>query len=152
MILTLVQQNESFDPKLFQEKPSKLLSGQLTVESFDWCLCKRFDNFYIKWIQIYRKTGLQGGYLSIPQHDYYISMAKLLSTFQNVFQNFIFLWFVIRNVKSKLKTRHSIHFLAQQKQPLNKQNSLTCYCSTYLRFLEAFLVTTTTTQRIRFHK
>ena len=21
-----------------------------------WCLCKRFPNFYIKWIQIYRKT------------------------------------------------------------------------------------------------
>ena len=37
-------------------------------------------------------------------------------------------------------------FLAQQKEPLNKQNSLTRYYSTYLRFLEGFLITMTTTQ------
>ena len=52
MILTLLQQNEFFDSKLFQGKHFKLLSGRLTVGS----LCKTFPNFYIKWIQIYRKT------------------------------------------------------------------------------------------------
>ena len=31
-----------------------------------------------------------------------------------------------------------IHFLAQQKETLNKQNSLTHYYSTYFRFLEGF--------------
>ena len=34
-----------------------------------WRLRKRFPNFYIKWIQIDIKSGLQEGYLSIPQHD-----------------------------------------------------------------------------------
>ena len=60
--------------------------------------------------------------------------------------------FVIYNVKRKWKIRYSIHFLAQQKEPLNKQNSLTRYYSTYLRFLEGFLVTTTTAQEVRFHQ
>ena len=59
-----------------------------------WYLCKRFPNFYIKWIQIYRKTGLQEGYLPIPQYVQYVSIANLLSKFQNAFKNFIFLWFV----------------------------------------------------------
>ena len=77
-------------------------------------------------------------------------MANLLSKFQNVFKNFIF--FVIRNVKRKLKIRYSNHFLAQQKEPLNKQNSLTHYYSTYLCFLEGFPLTTTTTQGVRFHR
>ena len=31
-----------------------------------------------------------------------------------------------------MKIRQSIHFFAQQKEPLNKQNSLTPYCSIYL--------------------
>ena len=31
----MVQQNESFDSKLFQEKHFKLLSGRLTIESID---------------------------------------------------------------------------------------------------------------------
>ena len=35
-------------------------------------------------------------------------------------------------------------FLAQQKEPLNKQNLLTRYYFTYRRFLEGFLVTSTT--------
>ena len=35
-----------------------------------------------------------------------------------------------------MKIRQSIRFFAQQKEPLNKQNSLTPYCSIYLRFLE----------------
>ena len=39
-------------------------------------------------------------------------------------------------------------FLAQQKEPLNKKNPLTCYYSTYLRSL---LVIATTTQGVRFY-
>ena len=49
-----------------------------------------------------------------------------------------------------MKDRFLIHFLAQQKEP--SQNSPTLYYSTYLRFLEGFLVTTTTTQGVRFHR
>ena len=60
--------------------------------------------------------------------------------------------FVIRNVKRKWKIRYSIHFLVQQKEPLKKQNSPTHYYSTYLRFLEGFLVTTTTTQGVCFNQ
>ena len=45
-------------------------------------------------------------------------MANLLSKFQNVFKNFIF--FVIRNANRKWNIRYSIHFSAQQKEPLNK--------------------------------
>ena len=59
-------------------------------------------------------------------------------------------FFVIYNVKRKWKIRYSIHFLAQQKEPLNKQNSLTRYYSTYLHFLEGFLVITTIAQGVRF--
>ena len=33
-----------------------------------WYLCKRVSNFYIKWIQIYRETEIQEGYLSISHH------------------------------------------------------------------------------------
>ena len=76
-------------------------------------------------------------------------MANLLFKFQNV-SNILF--FVIRNVKRKWKIRYSIHFLAQQKERLNKQNLLTRYYSTYLRFLEGFLVTTTTTQGVHIRK
>ena len=42
------------------------------------------------------------------------------------------------------------HFLAQQKELLNKQNSLTHNYSKYLRFVKGFLVTTTATQGVRF--
>ena len=56
------------------------------------------------------------------------------------------LCFVIRNVRRTWKIRYSIHFLAQQKELLNKQNSLNRYYSTYLRFLEGFRFTTTTIQ------
>ena len=70
-----------------------------------------------------------------------MSKANKLSKFLNDFKNLLF---VIRNVKKKWKIRYSIHFLAQQKEPLNKQNSITRYSSTYLRFLEGFLVTITT--------
>ena len=45
-----------------------------------------------------------------------------------------------------------VHFSAQQKEPLNKQNSLTRYYSTNLRLLEGFLATTTTKQGVRFHQ
>ena len=45
-----------------------------------------------------------------------------------------------------------IHFSAQQKEPLNKQNPLTRYYSRYLYFLEGFLGTTTTKQGVRFHQ
>ena len=95
------------------------------------------------------RTGLQVSYLSIPQHNRYVSMANLLSKFQNVFKVLIF---VIPNVKRKWKIRHSINFLTQQKEPLNKQNSLTRYYSTNLRLLEGFLATTTTKQGVRFHQ
>ena len=43
-------------------------------------------------------------------------------------------------------------FLAQQKETLNKQNSLTGYYSTYPRFHEVFLITTATAQGVRFHQ
>ena len=59
---------------------------------------------------------------------------------------------MIRNVKKKRKIGYSIHFLVQQKEPLNKQNSLTRYYSTNLRLLEGFLATTTTKQGVRFHQ
>ena len=140
MILTLVQQNESFDSKLFHGKHFKLL--WVTNSWGFWYLCKSFPNFYIKWIQIYRKTGLQEGYLSIP---------NTMSKFQpKRFQKFYFV--VIRNVKRKWKIRYSIHFLALQKETLNKQNSFTRCYSTYLRFLEGLLVTAMTTQGLRFHQ
>ena len=32
---------------------------------------------------------------------------------------------MIRNVTRKWKIRYSVHFLTQQKEPLNKQNPLT---------------------------
>ena len=48
-----------------------------------------------------------------------------------------------------MKERYSIYFLDHQKEPLNKQNSLTGCYSTYLCFLEGILVTMTTTQAIR---
>ena len=43
-------------------------------------------------------------------------------------------------------------FFGSGKEPLIKENSLTRYYSTYLRLLEGFLVTTTTTQGVRFHQ
>ena len=51
-----------------------------------------------------------------------------------------------------MEVRYSVLFLAQHKEPLNKQNSLTRYYTTYLRFLEGFLVTTRTTNGVRFHQ
>ena len=57
---------------------------------------------------------------------------------------------MIRKVKSKWKIRYSIHFLAQQKEPLNKLNSLTYYYSTFLRFYEGFPVTMATALGLRF--
>ena len=44
LLLTLVQQNESFDSKIFHGKHFKLLSGRLTVESYD-VFDLRFDVF-----------------------------------------------------------------------------------------------------------
>ena len=43
-------------------------------------------------------------------------------------------------------------FFGLPKKRLNKQNLLTRYYSTYLRFLEGFLVTMTTTQGVHFHQ
>ena len=42
-------------------------------------------------------------------------------------------------------------FFGSAKRPF-KQNILTRYYSTYLRFLDGFLVTTTATQGVRFHQ
>ena len=47
---------------------------------------------------------------------------------------------------------NKIHFLAQQKENLNKQNSVARYYSTHFRFPEGFLFTATTTQGVRFHE
>ena len=63
-----------------------------------------------------------------------------------------FIFFLIRNVKRKWRIRYSIHFLTQQEEPLNKQNLLTRYYSTYLLFFEGVLVTTTTKQGVHFHQ
>ena len=46
----------------------------------------------------------------------------------------------------------SIHFLAQEIELLNKQDSLNSYYSTYLHLFEGFLGTTTTTQEVSFHQ
>ena len=46
----------------------------------------------------------------------------------------------------------SSFFGSAKKTPLNKENSLTRYYSTYLRLLEGSLVTTTTTQGVSFHQ
>ena len=62
-------------------------------------------------------------------------MANLLFKFQNV-SNILF--FVIRNVKRKWKIRYSIHFLAQQKERLNKQNLLAITLHIFVS-LKAFL-------------
>ena len=77
-------------------------------------------------------------------------MANLLSKFENVFKTLFFCDSQCK--KKKWKIRYSIHFLDQQKEPLNQQNSLTRYYSTYLRFLQGFYVTTRTTQGVRFHQ
>ena len=50
-------------------------------------------------------------------------------------------------VKKKWNIGYSI-----QKELLNEQNSLTHYYSTYLRFLEGFLVTTMATQGVLFYQ
>ena len=47
LILTLVQQHESFDSDLFQGK--QLSTTETTINSWElWFLCKRFPNFYRK--------------------------------------------------------------------------------------------------------
>ena len=44
-----------------------LQTNESTTNSWEfWCLCKRFPNFYIKWIQIYRKIRLQEDYFQYP--------------------------------------------------------------------------------------
>ena len=116
-----------------------------------WHLCKRFPNLYIKWIQIYRKLDYGRVFCQYPNtiNTFQWQICCLNSkTFSK--KNFFFL--VICNVKRKLKIRYSIYFLVQQKEPLNIQNSLTRNYSTYLRFLEGFLLTTTTTQGVLFHQ
>ena len=57
MILTLLQQNESFDSKLFQGN-FKLMSSRVTFGNFNFFV-RGSPIFNIKWIQIYRETGLQ---------------------------------------------------------------------------------------------
>ena len=136
MILKLVQQSESFHSKLFQGKHFKLLSQQITVESFELRLFARGSPIFI--YNEFKFTGLQEHYYQYPNRIntfQWLICCLNSKTFQKTF-------FVIRNV---------IHFLAQHKEPLNKQNSPTRYYSTNLRFLEGFLVTTTTTQGVRFH-
>ena len=78
-----------------------------------------------------------------------IPLENLLSKFQNIFKNFIFF---DSECKNEMEDKILNSFLVKQKEPLNKQNSLTCYYSTYLRFLKDFLVTTTTTQGVSFHQ
>ena len=65
-------------------------------------------------------------------------MANLLSKFQNFLKNCIF--FGIRNVKRKWKIRYPIHFLDQQKEPLNEQNLLAITPHIFVS-LKAFLST-----------
>ena len=50
------------------ESRFELMSRSLTAEGF-WSLCKIFPDFYIKWIENYRETGLQEDCLSVAQHD-----------------------------------------------------------------------------------
>ena len=59
--------------------------------------------------------------------------------------------FMIHNVKRKWEIRYSVQFLAQQKEPLNKQNSRTPHYSTYFRFQVRFFATMTI-QGICFHQ
>ena len=109
-----------------------------------WCFCKRFSNFYLTWIQIYRETEMQEGYFSIPHHMINTFQKQICCLNSTTFSNFF--------LKKKRNGRYWIHFLAQQKEPSNKQNSLTHYYSTYLRFLKRFLTTTTTIQGVAFHQ
>ena len=113
-----------------------------------WCLSQGFPKFYIKWIQIMEKLNCWRIIFQYPDsiRTFQCQTCCLNSkTFPKI------LFFVICNVKRKWSIRYSVHFLAQQKEPLNKQNSLNPYGSSYLRFLEGFLVTTTTTQGVSFH-
>ena len=76
---------------------------------------------------------MQDRYLPIPHQMINTFQMQICCLNSSVFILFYFICFVIHNVKRKWKIRYSIQFLAQQKEPLNKQNSLT-----YLRFLEEF--------------
>ena len=70
-----------------------------------WYLCKRFSNFYIKWIQIYRETEIQEGYLSIPHHTINTFQRQICCLNSRTFSKNLFL---IRNVKRKCYIRHKI--------------------------------------------
>ena len=89
------------------------------------CFCKGFPNFYIKWVQIYRETGLKEGHLSTPQHDEYISNANLSYKFQ------------IRNLKRKWKIRYSFLFWLGKKSLLLQISSfpwrLSCHHNGHTR-------------------
>ena len=58
-----------------------------------WCFCKRFPNFYIKWIQIYRETELQEGYLWISNTINAFQWQSCLNS--KTLPKLIFLWFVM---------------------------------------------------------
>ena len=144
----MVQQNESFDSKLFQEKHFKLLSGRLTIESID---------AFVAGSPVFTLTKFKFiGKLDCRRVIY--QYPNTINTFQwqicclnsKTFSKILYL--LIRNIKRKRKIRHPIHFLAQQKQPLNKKNSLTRYYSTYLHFPEGFLIIAKTTKGVRFHQ
>ena len=150
MILTLVQQDESFDSKLFQGKHVKLLFRRIAIESFD-VFVRGSSIFTQNEFKSIEKLDCKRAIYQYPNtiNTFQWQICCLSSKRFSIF--FFFFFFEIRNVKRKWKIRCSIHFLAQQKEPLNKQNSLTRYYSTYLRSLKGFLVITTTTQGARFY-
>ena len=134
MILTLVQQNESFNSKLLQGKHFKLRRERVTVESFD---------IFVRGSPIFTLNEFRR---VIYQYSNRINtfQCKICCLNSKTFSENVI--FVIRDVKRKWKIRYLICFLAQWKERLNKQNSPTCYYSIYLRFLEVFFVTKKTTQ------
>ena len=110
--------------------PGKTLqTTEWTTNSWEfWCLCKRFTNFYIKWIQIYYRRII-------------FKYRNRINTFQwqicwlnsKLFLKILF--FVICYLKRKWKIRYSIHFLADQKEIKNKTKftySLLLHISSFL--------------------
>ena len=123
----------------FKTIPGKSLqTTEQTTKIWEfWCLCKSFSNVY--WI-----AG--GFFINIPTQLIHFK-GTFVAWFQNVFKNFTFLWF-----DYKKEMEDSIHFLAQEIELLNKQDSLNSYYSTYFHLFEGFLGTTTTTQEVSFHQ
>ena len=82
----------------------KIQTTEPTTNSWEfWCFYKRFSNFYIKWVQIYRENWQE--YLSIPHHTINTFQKQICCQNSSTFSTFFF--FLIRNVKRKWKILNS---------------------------------------------